>query len=529
MSFLFGAFCTCQQAEPRDKASDAEEPTQTADDNVLEVSQDEKQVAVTAVPVQKSPEDDRASDQSTVATAGGGSQEILVPAPEKEEKKELETKKDKVKAEPEHLTTLAENNFDDRGTSSLDEKKTYTYTLQNDYTASLTGWTHTRPFARGFVRTLEGTASAVVSGLDPGVPYLWKVYQIAAISVVTNGLTVNGEAQGTTKATHSEKSSAKGRTVADSSGKIIFTFSRDSNKVTLSGLAVAREEAKEGKKSKSKPKAKGKAKAKVKSAKKVEYDESSGSDDENCPSSKNSSAFDKELKKMKKQIKAGGNPDPIAGMENAWLFTEMSAPERKNKRDMFKSFYQEQYKRISKSKQAAGPDLKQYEKTDQVTGETTLNSSGLKAEGGHRPMPRPDGVNLPKDFRKEVGRLEPEDLVKTYSCSSTRLLISVDGDIFDVSDRPDKYGENGPYWYMTGRDITWGLVCGEDSEENMDKFFDLFKLQPAAAVDKRLQGLMSWWAFYEKEYGAPVGRNSAYDKEWSLPEPPNSGENCSIM
>lgn len=123
MSFLFGAFCTCQQAEPRDKASDAEEPTQTADDNVLEVSQDEKQVAVTAVPVQKSPEDDRASDQSTVATAGGGSQEILVPAPEKEEKKELETKKDKVKAEPEHLTTLAENNFDDRGTSSLDEKK----------------------------------------------------------------------------------------------------------------------------------------------------------------------------------------------------------------------------------------------------------------------------------------------------------------------------------------------------------------------------------------------------------------------
>ena len=59
---------------------------------------------------------------------------------------------------------------------------------------------------------------------------------------------------------------------------------------------------------------------------------------------------------------------------------------------------------------------------------------------------------------------------------------------------------------------------------------------------------MSWWAFYEKaarvlretrksqetnallqEYGKPVGRNTAYDKEWGLPAPPHMADGCSVM
>ena len=93
---------------------------------------------------------------------------------------------------------------------------------------------------------------------------------------------------------------------------------------------------------------------------------------------------------------------------------------------------------------------------------------------------------------------------------------------------------------------------------------DVFKIQPAEAADRpswflwelasssapqkqrRLQGLMSWWAFYEKagarphvaacyggslcqEYGKPVGRNTAYDKEWGLPAPPHMADGCSVM
>eukprot|EP00913_Durusdinium_trenchii_P032464 g30393.t1 len=127
---------------------------------------------------------------------------------------------------------------------------------------------------------------------------------------------------------------------------------------------------------------------------------------------------------------------------------------------------------------------------------------------------------MPKDFQKDVGRISQKDLLEKYGCKGERMLVSVYGDLFDVSDRPDKYGPDGPY--MTGKDITWALVSGEDSEENMDKFYDarrqdeeesqqmltlhsvvsnqdIFKIQPQDAADRRLQGLMSWWAFYEKD------------------------------
>lgn len=296
-------------------------------------------------------------------------------------------------------------------------------------------------------------------------------------------------------------------------------------------------------------KVKAKAKAKTKNGKVIEYDElgrrldklkpqqkvfedssSSSSDDAlTCPSSKKKNDFERELKKMKKKMKAGWTPEQREEMENPFLHTQISEQERNMKKGMFRSFYQEQFARLGKNQKAAAAlDLKQYEKKDE-SGKTVLNNSGLTAQGGHQPMARPKGVTVPKDFRKEVGRISQADCIKLHGCNSKRLLVSVYGDLFDVSDRPDKYGANGPYWYMTGKDITWGLVCGEDNEDNMNKFFDLFKIQPAEAADKRLQGLMSWWAFYEKEYGQPVGRHTGYDKEWGLPPPPNTGDNCSIM
>jgi len=32
---------------------------------------------------------------------------------------------------------------------------------------------------------------------------------------------------------------------------------------------------------------------------------------------------------------------------------------------------------------------------------------------------------------------------------------------------------------------------------------------------------MNWWAFFEREYGSPVGRLDVYDREWELPAPPD--------
>eukprot|EP00930_Biecheleria_cincta_P035895 TRINITY_DN24651_c0_g1_i1.p1 TRINITY_DN24651_c0_g1~~TRINITY_DN24651_c0_g1_i1.p1 ORF type:complete len:563 (-),score=132.72 TRINITY_DN24651_c0_g1_i1:314-2002(-) len=562
MSF-FALFCRCQ---PPDKelenkwTSDVEETRQVTDVK-LEISlADAAKAQGSSSSETSQKEEDKGSDRSTEATSTE-SQELPLPAdgtlekkgpeekpkeqPAPEEAKAPEPEKPKPKPLPEPLSALEDNNFNDRGTSGLDETKTYKYTLENDYQCVLSGWTHTRPYAFGFLRNRSGTAGAVVSGLDPGVPYLWKVYQVASLQGGTNGLTVNGEPREKTTATASHEATASGRTLADASGKITFTFTREDNEVHLSGLAVAREERKEGKKLKAKAKAK--VKAKAKGGKNIEYDEvgrridklqakkkvyedsSSSDDDIYCPSSKKMNDFERDLKKMKKKIKAGMTPEQREEMENPFLHTQVSEQERELKKQMFRSFYQEQYRKIGKNKSAAALDLKQYEKTDPATGKSVLNNSGLVAEGGHRPMPRPKGVKVPKDFRKEVGRVSTADCIKLYGCSSKRMLVSVYGDLFDVSDRPDKYGENGPYWYMTGKDITWGLVCGEDNEDNTNKFFDLFKIQPAEAADKRLQGLMSWWAFYEKEYGKPVGRHTGYDKEWGLPPPPNTGENCSIM
>eukprot|EP00439_Symbiodinium_sp_Y106_P086110 s679_g31.t1 len=320
--------------------------------------------------------------------------------------------------------------------------------------------------------------------------------------------------------------------------RIAFTFSRDGDEVHLSGLAVAREESKEGKVVK--PKAKAKVKAKAKSKKEGKYDEfgrridklkkkelsSSDEDlDDFCPSSKKNADFERELRRMKKKVREGMTEQQREEMENPWLHTQISDQERELKKQMFRSFYQEQYARL---KNKAQPDYKQYEKSDPTTGQSTTGGN-LTAEGGHRPLPRPKGVKLPADFRKQVGRISQKELLEKHSCKGQRMLISVYGDLFDVSDRPDKYGPDGPYWYMTGKDITWALMSGEDTEETMDKFYDVFKIQPAEAADRRLQGLMSWWAFYEKEYGKPVGRNTAYDKEWGLPAPPHMADGCSVM
>lgn len=58
--------------------------------------------------------------------------------------------------------------------------------------------------------------------------------------------------------------------------------------------------------------------------------------------------------------------------------------------------------------------------------------------------------------------LSPSELA-TYDSSNKRLLICVHGDLFDVSDRPDKYGPDGPYSTMAGHDLdmSWGPALRE--------------------------------------------------------------------
>ena len=142
-------------------------------------------------------------------------------------------------AEAENLSTLMENNFNDRGNTYLFLWETYSYVLSNDYPVDLTGWTRTLTSAYGFIRNTAGAGTAVVSGLVPGGIYAFKVYQFFEEFASSNPLSVNGISMGLTTQTASMEATAEGQTTADGQGMITFTFTRQSWHVHLSGLAIA--------------------------------------------------------------------------------------------------------------------------------------------------------------------------------------------------------------------------------------------------------------------------------------------------
>ena len=56
---------------------------------------------------------------------------------------------------------------------NLDPQKSYNF-IVGPYIVSLTGWTHTRGYAGGF---LGGSAKVLINGLKPERPYALKFYQ----------------------------------------------------------------------------------------------------------------------------------------------------------------------------------------------------------------------------------------------------------------------------------------------------------------------------------------------------------------
>jgi hypothetical protein len=195
-----------------------------------------------------------------------------------------------------------------------------------------------------------------------------------------------------------------------------------------------------------------------------------------------------------------------------------SKEERFERKDQILNIFREQWARIGKTKETMG--YNDYSKEQ---------ASGLQITGGHRPMPRPDGVVMPKDWRQPIGVVSSEHMIENFNCNCERLLLSIHGDIFDVSDRPDKYGKGAPYYYFAGCDITWGLVTGNDSEHAVNMFFDLFKMDNAE-ISKKMQCICSWTGFYEVEYGKPVGRLAEFEDEVKLPAPPvHNQEECVVQ
>jgi len=149
---------------------------------------------------------------------------------------------------------------------------------------------------------------------------------------------------------------------------------------------------------------------------------------------------------------------------------------------------------------------------------TEQQKGSLVIKGGHQYMEKPNNVKLPEDYKKPVGILNAKELGK-YNCKNKRLLISILGSIFDVSDRPDKYGENGPYFEIAGRDISWGLYSGCDDPTISNSFYDFFKHDESHV--ENMMGVCAWIIHFTQEYGEPVGNMYEYrDRGYHLPKPP---------
>eukprot|EP00927_Polykrikos_kofoidii_P057627 TRINITY_DN51782_c0_g1_i1.p1 TRINITY_DN51782_c0_g1~~TRINITY_DN51782_c0_g1_i1.p1 ORF type:complete len:410 (+),score=72.80 TRINITY_DN51782_c0_g1_i1:73-1302(+) len=206
------------------------------------------------------------------------------------------------------------------------------------------------------------------------------------------------------------------------------------------------------------------------------------------------------------------------------MLIKMPTPaDRENMRTVYLGQFREKYGKLNKNRS------QEYCPSAPTTGYSQTETQGLQIKGGHMPMARPEGVKLPTDFRKPVGTLTLEQL-QTYDCNSERIIVSVYGDLFDVSDRPDKYDKDGPYWFMAGQDTTWGFVSGRDTPEMVSKLYDLWKVAPQSLRDNKLKLIYGWVAWYEWEYGGCIGKLAEYEKENSLKGPPmEESEDCCIM
>lgn len=219
---------------------------------------------------------------------------------------------------------------------------------------------------------------------------------------------------------------------------------------------------------------------------------------------------------------------PQTGPDGEYLWQKEKPSEREREGykqamlDMFRSKYEELKQRAEAAKSKRS--------TLQTDHYEDNQKQGLILSGGHRPMDRPENVDLPSKYQEPVGLLSPSEL-EEYGCDNRdrRYLLSVYGNIFDVSDRPDKYDPDGPYASLTGKDLTWGLFAGVDTVEYTNKFYDLFKARDMGK--DKLIGVCSWLAWYETEYGKPVGKLEPWQREAELPAPPleEIEEACVVM
>ena len=143
----------------------------------------------------------------------------------------------------EHLATEYQKNMDSFGNQDLANvaSQTFDVPLANGHRADLSGWTHTKNYARGFLRNTDGTATAVVKSLTPAAKYIYSVYMVHEVS--------NWQGEAKVSVNHGAQSRVyqggysipvlSGVATATPRGEINFEFQRVSHHIHLTAIAIA--------------------------------------------------------------------------------------------------------------------------------------------------------------------------------------------------------------------------------------------------------------------------------------------------
>ena len=145
------------------------------------------------------------------------------------------------------LTTYEDDNFEDYANGTIYGElndisgNTYYITLSNGIKTRLTGWTHTRKYASGFLRNTSGYAYLTAYNLKPGETYDFATYSNNTTSSyhIDSYFNVNDGPTITVKQRLTKQPTYVGHAVADSNGEIIFKFWRSSTHIQFSGISIS--------------------------------------------------------------------------------------------------------------------------------------------------------------------------------------------------------------------------------------------------------------------------------------------------
>jgi predicted heme/steroid binding protein len=105
---------------------------------------------------------------------------------------------------------------------------------------------------------------------------------------------------------------------------------------------------------------------------------------------------------------------------------------------------------------------------------------------------------------EQLGTISLEELHK-YNCNNAdRRLLSLFGDVFDVTSSEKSYGKDGAYKEYAGRDITLAIGLMKTDEEWLDRFVKM--------EEKWTDDAKGWVEYMESKY-PKCGRLAKWDED----------------